>query len=66
MRQFLEQILVKQPENLCSPIPTETASLFHGTEWTRTDQLRYIKDWVESINVTRRMRGNNYIVYGES
>jgi len=28
--------------------------------------LRYIKNWVKSINVTRRMRGNNYIVYGES
>jgi len=28
--------------------------------------LRYIKDWVQSINVTRRMRRNNYVVYGES
>ena len=28
--------------------------------------LRYIKDRVQSINVTRTMRGNNYIVYGES
>ena len=28
--------------------------------------LRYVKDWVQSIYVIRRVRGNNYIVCGES
>jgi len=36
-------------------------------EQLHTDlELRYFKDWVQSMNVTRKMCGNNYIVYGES
>jgi len=28
--------------------------------------LRYVKDWVQSIYIIRRVRGNNYVVCGES